>query len=308
VATATDIVDVPAPGAAIEVGLKLTVRPFAEPPTGGVIVADNVIAASNGPEMAVVIFDVPLEPRSTVSEVGEADIAKFGGAVTVKVTFVVLVTPPPVPVTVIVYVPVAVVEPTAKVRVEVPAPGSGIGLTLKLTFTVLGWPEAVSVTAASKPVAIVLVITGYALEPCATETEEGDAERVKFRLVTTRLNVVVFVMPLPDPTTVMVYVPMGIVVGVFKVNVELPDPGAGIVMGSKVAVTPVGRPVADNVIAPSNPPVRVAATVVVAAPPCATETELGEVERLKFAPGGAVLERTSSRPAPFGLPQPVAKS
>jgi len=96
--------------------------------------------------------------------------------------------------------------------------------------------------------------------------------------------------------------------GVVKVSVEVPEPGAGMVIGSKVAVTPVGRPVADNVIAASNPPVRLGAIVVIPVPPACTETELGEIKMVKFAPGGAVLERTSSRPVPFGLPQPVAKS
>ena len=48
------IVDDPEPGAAIEVGLKLTVTPLGWPE------ADKAIAALNPPEMAVAIFDVPL--------------------------------------------------------------------------------------------------------------------------------------------------------------------------------------------------------------------------------------------------------
>jgi len=101
VATATDIVDVPDPGAAIEVGEKLTVKPVVEPPTGGVIVADKAIAESNPPEMAVVIFDVPLEPRPTESDVGEEAIVKLGVG-TVKPIVAVCVMPPPAPVMVIV--------------------------------------------------------------------------------------------------------------------------------------------------------------------------------------------------------------
>ena len=92
-ATAMVIVDDPEPGAAIDVGLKLTVTPLGWP------VADNPITESNPPETAVVIVDFPLEPRATESELGEALMEK--PVVTVKVTVVVCVMPPPIPVTVI---------------------------------------------------------------------------------------------------------------------------------------------------------------------------------------------------------------
>jgi len=126
VATAIDIVDDPDPGAAIVAGLKLTVTPPGWP------VADSDITALKEPEMAVVIFDVPLEPRNTESDAGEGEMLKFGGTVTVKATEVVADVPPPVPVTVIVYLPVGVPAGTVMVMVEFPLPGVGIGLGLKL--------------------------------------------------------------------------------------------------------------------------------------------------------------------------------
>ena len=98
-ATVTDIVDVPDPGAEIVAGLKPTVRPVVEPPLGGVIVEDSAIDELNPPETAVVIVDVPLEPRATESESGEALMEK--PVVTVNLTVAVCVMPPPVPVTVI---------------------------------------------------------------------------------------------------------------------------------------------------------------------------------------------------------------
>ena len=123
-------------------------------------------------------------------------------------------------------------------------------------------------------------------------------------------------MPLPDPVTVMVYVPAGNAAGTFKVSVESPEPGAGEVTGLKVPVTEsvvspttaVGRPEADHVIAPSKPPERTAATVVLPLPPCCTVTEPGEIVMLKSGPGPVVLERMLSRPTPLGLPQPVTRS
>ena len=82
-ATAIDIVDDPDPGAAIEVGLKLTVTPLGWP------VADSPIAESNPPETVVAIVEVPLEPWATESEVGEGVTVKLGPTNTVKVTVVV---------------------------------------------------------------------------------------------------------------------------------------------------------------------------------------------------------------------------
>ena len=87
--------------------------------------------------------------------------------------------------------------------------------------------------------------------------------------------------------------------------VEVPAPV--IEVGLKPTVTPVGWPVADKEMAESNPPVTVLVIVEVPELPCATETEAGEAERLK--PGVDELPASALiRPAPFGLPQPVAKS
>lgn len=71
-ATAMLIVEVPDPGAAMGVGLKLTVTPVGWPD------ADKPMAASKPPETAVVIVDVPLLPCTTETEVGEAEMVKLG--------------------------------------------------------------------------------------------------------------------------------------------------------------------------------------------------------------------------------------
>jgi len=95
--TLTVIVDVPEPGAAIELGLKVTVLPLPCP------VADNVIAELKPPEIFVVIVDVPELPRATLIDVGDALIVKLGLVpVTVSVTVVVSTVLPEVPVTVMV--------------------------------------------------------------------------------------------------------------------------------------------------------------------------------------------------------------
>lgn len=96
--TFTVIVDVPDPGAAIELGLKLTLFALPWPD------ADKVIAELNPPETAVVIVTVPELERATVIDLGDALSVKLGVPpleVTVNVTLVVAVVVPEVPVTVI---------------------------------------------------------------------------------------------------------------------------------------------------------------------------------------------------------------
>jgi hypothetical protein len=94
----TVIVDVPEPGAAIDVLLNVIVVPLPSPD------ADNAIAESKVPDTAVVIVTVPDCLRVTDNEVGEAVSVNpaVTGAVTVSETVAVFVMPPPVPVTVIV--------------------------------------------------------------------------------------------------------------------------------------------------------------------------------------------------------------
>ena len=87
--------------------------------------------------------------------------------------------------------------------------------------------------------------------------------------------------------------------------VEVPDPV--IEVGLKTTVTPVGWPAAVKETAESKPPVTVLVMVDVPELPCATETEVGEAERLKPGPGEVPVS-VLIRPVPFGLPQPLAKS
>jgi hypothetical protein len=128
------MVEVPEPGAAMGVGLKLTVTPVGWP------VALNAIAELKSPETVVVMVDVPLLPWTTETDVGEAEMVKLGVgvAVTVSETVVVSTVLPEVPVTVMGYVPVTVDAATVMVILDVPAPVIEVGL--KLIVTPVGWP------------------------------------------------------------------------------------------------------------------------------------------------------------------------
>jgi hypothetical protein len=96
-ATARVRVDVPEPGAAMDVALKLAVTPVGAPD------AVRAIAELKPPDTAVVMVETPLLPCATETEVGEAVSVKAGVAAAVTVSEIVAdsVRPPPVPVTVI---------------------------------------------------------------------------------------------------------------------------------------------------------------------------------------------------------------
>lgn len=71
-ATAILIVELPDPGAAMDVGLNVTVTPVGWP------LAVNATAALKPFDTVVVIVEAPLLPCATETEVGEAEMAKFG--------------------------------------------------------------------------------------------------------------------------------------------------------------------------------------------------------------------------------------
>lgn len=73
--------------------------------------------------------------------------------------------------------PVAVEDATVIDMVEDPAPVIEVGL--KLTVTPDGWPLADREMTPPKPPVTVLVIVEFPAWPCATVTEEGEAERLK---------------------------------------------------------------------------------------------------------------------------------
>jgi hypothetical protein len=143
--------------------------------------------------------------------------------------------------------------------------------------------------------------------PLTTVIDVGATLMVKlgFVPVTVRDTVVVSVVLPEVPFTVMTYVPVAVEEATLSVMFEVPAPV--IEVGLKPTVTPAGWPLADKAMAELNPPVTVLVMVEFPAPPCATVTDAGEADRLK--PGVEELPaRALIRPAPFGLPQPVAKS
>ena len=75
------------------------------------------------------------------------------------------------------------------------------------------------------------------------------------------------------------------------VIVELPEPGAGIVLGLKLTVVPEGAPVAVRLMALLNPPLM--AVVIVELPwvPCTTLSEAGVADTVKLGEDTSLRRR-----------------
>lgn len=139
--------------------------------------ADKVTLPVKPPEGVSVIVLVPVPPCVTETLAGEAESEKFGAAtvVTVRLMVVVWVRLPETPVIVTVDVPVVAVELAVNVTTLVEV----VGFVPKVAVTPAGNPEADRVTLPVKPFRSVSVIVLVPVEPWATETLVGDADRPK---------------------------------------------------------------------------------------------------------------------------------
>jgi hypothetical protein len=280
------------------VGLKAAVTPLGRPD------ADSATLPVNPFCGAIVTVLVPAAPCVTVTLEGAAERVKFctAAAFTVSASVAVFVRVPDVPVIVTVTVPVAA-EPLA-VRVSTLDVEALAGL--KDAVTPLGRPDADNATLPVNPFCGAIVTVLVPAAPCVTVTLEGAAERVKFctaAAFTVSASVAVFVRVPDVPVIVTVTVPVA--AELLAVRVNTLDVVA--LAGLKAAVTPLGRPDADNATLPVNPFCGAIVTVLVPAAPCVTVALVGDAERVKFGdrdPVGQLLTRFAA----FTVPIPVAKS
>lgn len=210
---------------------------------------------------------------------GESAIVKSGCAAefTISVTVVVCVSVPEVPVMVTVAVPVVAVLLADKVRTldEV------VGLVPNVAVTPAGKPDADKLTLPVNPPEGVTVIVLFPLFPWTTVTLEGDAESEKFGVATafTVREIVVVCVSVPE-VPVMVTVAVPVVAVLLAVNVTTLVDVVGLV--PKVAVTPEGKPDADKLTLPVNPPEGVTVIVLLPLVPWVTVTLAGEAESEKL--------------------------
>jgi hypothetical protein len=194
-----------------------------------------------GPTVRVL---TPLFPCTRLRLLGDAERLKFGTVITRPIEEVWLKLPE-VPVTVTVAVPAVAEGPAASVRVLDPVVFAG----LKDAVTPFGRPDAARLTPPLKPLSGPTARVLTPLFPCTRLRLLGDAERVKFGTVITRLIEAVW-LKLPEvPVTVTVAVPA--VAAGPATNVRVLDPT--VLAGLNDAVTPFGRPDTVKLTRPVKP-------------------------------------------------------
>ena len=278
-------------------GLNVAVTPVGRP------LAVNDTPLANPPVREIVIVLVPFAPRLIVSPEGFADRAKSatGGALTVSIKVVVWDRPPPVPVIVTFTTPVVAVLEAARVSVLLVLV---VDAGLKVAVTPLSKLLALNATLLVKPPERVILIMAAPLAPRFTVRLEGFADNVKSGIggaLIVSVKVVLRVSPPPMPVIVMFNVPVAAVLEAAKVSVLLvPVTAAGL----KVAVAPLGKPLALKETLPVNPPERVIVMVLVPLAPRFTVRLDGFAESAKFGlllGGPYQLRRTVSACLPRGL-------
>ncbi len=232
-------------------------------------------------------------------------------AFTVRLRMTARVRPPPVPLTVTDAVPALAAPDAASVRVAlVPVVEAG----LNVAVTPLGSPVAVNATLLVNPPVRVIVIVLAPLAPRFTIKLAGDAESAKSGAggaLTVRINVVERVSPPPVPLMFTLDIPVAAALDAVSVSELLPPI---VEVGLKVAVTPLGSPLALSATLPVNPPVRV---IVMALAPLAPRLMVrldGPADNEKSGVGGALtirlrlVERVRPPPEPLivKLNAPVA--
>jgi hypothetical protein len=152
-------------------------------------VALNATLDENPPEGVSDIEYEALLPCATLADAGDADTAKSGAPVTVRVTVDVRVTPPPVPTIMMAYVPEGVVGEVCMLAADVPAGVTDAGL--KVAVAPEGRPKALRETLDENPLAGARASEYEAFPPCAMLDTAGDVEIVKSGVggMTTELSV-----------------------------------------------------------------------------------------------------------------------
>lgn len=192
---------------------------------------------------------------------------------------------------------------TARVIVTSKTPTEGLVTGEKLGVTPTGIPVTVRFTGALNPPVSLSVTLKDPLDPRAIVPEEALSLSVKLGGgVTDTVSVTDRVNPPPVAVIVIVRLPTAAFELARSVKRLDPDPGVAIADGEKLAVTPLGNPLALSATEELKPFVPLTATVAVAVPPCTRAAEDALAVKVKLG-GGATVTAIGSEPV---SPPPVA--
>ena len=204
--------------------------------------------------------------------------AKPGAAVMLRAISVVAVRVPEVPrmVTTAAVVVAGAAAATVNVTICVPAEDPAA----KEAVTPLGRPLAVKETCPRNPPDPVIETVLLAVPPGVIDNDDEEAVSVKAGSTVMLRAICVFEDRVPEVPR-MVTTAEEVVAGVeaATVNVTTCDPGAD--PARKVAVTPLGRPLAVKETCPENPPDPVTEIVLLAVPPGVIDNDNGEAVSVK---------------------------
>src|ERR1700678_2033304 len=176
-----------------------------------------------------------------------------------------------------------------------PFAGGVTGFSVAVADTPLGKALALSSTAEWKPFWLVTVRVTDPLPPSSMVKEEGETAMVKLGVpeeaFTVKAMVALWVSEPEVPVIATVAAPRVAEAEAVSVRVEVTLPFAAGVTGlaENAAVTPLGNPAADNVVAALKLPVLVMVIVLVPLAPWVTVPEAGEAVMVKL---GVAVELT----------------
>lgn len=255
-------------------GAKETVTPAGTP------LAARVTAPVNPADDVTEMVTLTLPPGTMVDDARFAEIVN-GSAVIVSATVVDFVTPPEVMEKVRVLGPIAAVPDATRITGSEPACVDGIDAAV----TPLGKPETVIEVAEANAPAGVTVSTICPLPACGKLSAAGAMENENPGTVTERASGAVWISPPPVAVTLSVYEPAVMPAAALSVRVLDPEPGAAMLAGEKLAVSPAGSPTTESATPELKPPPTVVVTLTWVLDPAATAA--GE-ETVKLSEGTGV--------------------
>jgi hypothetical protein len=149
--------------------------------------------------------------------------------------------------------PTAAVEAAESVKVLLPLPGAAMVAGEKLAVTPLGRLLTDNAIAELNPFTVAVVKVIGVDPPGGKRTFVPLDFSVKLDGKTVRAMTCACALPPPVPVTVKVETPAAVPEAADSFKVLLPLPGAAMLEGAKLAVTPCGSPLTDNATAELNP-------------------------------------------------------